>query len=207
MKDTFLGIPIYRFYYPGDRQAVHEACKKLTYSHNKCNWIWDGVNSDGIGGSDLHTLPEFADLFSWIQECLNEVARDIGMDNDLKICSSWSNLNKTGDFFFNHTHANCFASSNYYVNGDSRTHTIWQLPNPWFNETNIWPWGEFSEEKFFITHHEPTEEGKYIVFPPMLRHRAEPNLSEEDRITIAANAFPDGLTNASGVSHLNVKVL
>ena len=24
MKDTFLGIPIYRFYYPGDRDAVHE---------------------------------------------------------------------------------------------------------------------------------------------------------------------------------------
>ena len=41
----------------------------------------------------------------------------------------------------------------------------------------------------------------------MIRHRAEVNTSDEDRITIAANAFPDGFINASGVSHLHVKVL
>ena len=59
----------------------------------------------------------------------------------------------------------------------------------------------------FLKHQEPTEPGKFIVFPPTIRHRATPNQSEEDRITIAANAFPDGLINATGVSHLNVQVL
>jgi len=207
MKDTFLGIPFYRFYYKGDIKAVEEACHRLNYRHNDCNWIWDGVQLDGTSGSDLHTLPEFKRLFDWIDECLAFVANDIGMPNRLKINASWSNLNKTGDYFYDHTHANCFVSSNYYVNGTEETKTVWHLPNPWFNQTNIWPWGQWSEEKFFLTHEEPTEPGKYIVFPPMIRHRATPNTSEEDRITIAANAFPDGLINASGVSHLNVKVL
>ena len=58
MKDTFLGIPIYRFYYPGDRDAVHEECKRLTYRHNGGNRIWDRVFLDGEGGSDLHTFPQ-----------------------------------------------------------------------------------------------------------------------------------------------------
>ena len=53
MKDTFLGIPIYRFYYPGDKDAVHEECKRLTYRHNGGNRIWDRVFLDGEGGSDL----------------------------------------------------------------------------------------------------------------------------------------------------------
>lgn len=207
MKDTFLGIPIYRFYYPGDRNGVLEACQRLNYRSNDCNMIWDGVQLDGEVGSDLHTLPEFHKLFAWIDECLLEIAQDIGMTNKLKINASWSNLNKTGQFFYDHTHANCFLSSNYYVNGDSDTETVWHYPNPWYNQSNIWPWGEWTEEKYFIEHREPTEAGKFIVFPPTIRHRATPNQSQEDRITIAANAFPDGLTNATGVSRLNVKVL
>jgi len=207
VKDTFLGIPIYRFYYTGDRDAVHEECKRLTYRHNGGNRIWDRVFLDGEGGSDLHTFPQFEDLFTWIDECLAEVASDIGMPNQLKINSSWANLNRKGDYFYDHTHANCFVSSNYYVNGGPETVTEWYLPNPWYSKSNIWPWGEWTEEKFFLKHEEPTEPGKFIVFPPTIRHRASPNLSEEDRITIAANAFPDGLINATGVSHLNVQVL
>tara|TARA_B100000073_G_scaffold137296_1_gene112680 strand:- start:3091 stop:3714 length:624 start_codon:yes stop_codon:yes gene_type:complete len=207
MKDSILGIPFYRFYYPHDIKEVEEACKRLNYRHNDCNWIWDGVQLDGLAGSNLHRLPEFEILFNWIDECLREVADDIGMPNNLKINAAWTNLNKKGDYFYDHTHANCFVSSNFYVNGSPDVHTIWHLPNPWFNQTNIWPWGQWTEEKFFLTHKEPTEPGKYIVFPPMIRHRAEVNTSDEDRITIAANAFPDGFINASGVSHLHVKVL
>ena len=154
MKDTFLGIPIYRFYYPGDRDAVHEECKRLTYRHNGGNRIWDRVFLDGEGGSDLHTFPQFEDLFTWIDECLAEVARDIGMPNQLKINSSWANLNRKGDYFYDHTHANCFASSNYYVNGGPETVTEWYLPNPWYSKSNIWPWGEWTEEKFFLKHEE-----------------------------------------------------
>ena len=79
MKDTFLGIPFYRFFYPRDKQeAVHVECKRLTYRHNGGNRIWERVFLDGVGGSDLHTLPQFEDLFTWIDKCLAEVAKDIG---------------------------------------------------------------------------------------------------------------------------------
>ena len=66
MKDSILGIPFYRFYYPHDIKEVEEACKRLNYRHNDCNWIWDGVQLDGLAGSNLHRLPEFEILFNWI---------------------------------------------------------------------------------------------------------------------------------------------
>ena len=45
------------------------------------------------------------------------------------------------------------------------------------------------------------------MFPPTITHRSTPNTSNEDRITIAANAFPTGVINAGGVSRLHVEVL
>ena len=98
-------------------------------------------------------------------------------------------------------------SSNYYASGDYNDVTHWVHPNPWFHYSNIWPCGAWTEEKYNLVHNEPTEPGKFIVFPPAIQHRALPNTSKDDRITIAANWFPTGLINASGVSHLNVKVI
>ena len=112
---------------------------------------------DGEGGSDLHTFPQFEDLFTWIDECLAEVARDISRSFD---------LNRKGDYFYD----NCFASSNYYVNGG---------PGYTLGISQVDP--------------------SLLTIPHLIY--------VEDRITIAANAFPDGLINATGVSHLNVQVL
>ena len=127
------------------------------------------------------------------------------------INSAWANLNKRGEYFYPHTHANCFLSSNYYASGSSNDKTVWVIENPYFHGTNIRPCGnwysEDSEKTYFLVHEEATEPGKFIVFPPMITHRATPNTSNEDRITIAANAFPTGVINAGGVSRLHVEVL
>ena len=72
---------------------------------------------------------------------------------------------------------------------------------------SVYPLGQYSDEKYLLSYTEPTEPGKFIVFPPTIRHRAWPNTSEEDRITIAANWFPTGNLNAAGVSHLRLDVI
>ena len=205
-RDEMLGIPIYRFYYD-DNASVLEAVKKLKYRPNNTNHIWTGVLLDGEGGSDLYRYPAFADLFAWMQKCMAEVAKDMGMPNKFVCNAAWSNLNKPGDWFFDHTHYNCMVSSNYYCSGKEEDKTQWFLPNPYFHYTNIYPLGQYTEDKYLLTYTEPTEPGKFIVFPPMIRHRAWPNTSEEDRITIAANWFPTGNLNAAGVSHLKLDVI
>ena len=205
-KDEMLGIPIYRFYYD-DNASVLEAAKKLKFRPNNTNWIWEGVDDSGDRGSDLYNYSDFADLFAWMQDCMAEVAEDMGMQNKLICNAAWANLNKTHEWFFDHTHYNCMISSNYYCSGLEEDKTQWFHPNPYFHYTNIYPLGEFTEDKYLLTFTEPTEPGKFIVFPPMIRHRAWPNTSEDDRITIAANWFPTGNLNAAGVSHLRLDVI
>lgn len=216
MKDSILGIPFYRFYYDKEKiPTVFNELLKLPFRPNggeppnNANWIWDGVTPDGTG-SNLHEHPAFADIFAWIQECLDEVASDMGMTCNLKINSAWAHLNHKGDHFYQHTHANTFLSSNYYASGHPEDKTIWLLPNPYFHTTNIYPCGTDTlpgqEYKYFLTHEEPTEPGKYIVFPSTIVHYAQPNTSNMDRVTIACDAFPCGLISQGYTSKLRVQV-
>ena len=211
-KDFVLGIPFYRFYYDESKvDFILQNLKDLQYRHNDTNWIWTGVKEDGVSGSDLYKLPQFKELFDWMSKCLDEVAKDMRLTSKLVINSAWSNLNKPGDYFYTHTHANCFVSSNYYASGSSNDKTVWMMENPYFHGTNIRPCGNSYDEEdqktYFLVHEEATESGKFVVFPPMIAHHATPNTSNEDRLTIAANAFPTGLINAGGVSRLHVEVL
>ena len=211
-KDFVLGIPFYRFYYDESKvDFILQNLKDLQYRHNDTNWIWTGVKEDGVSGSDLYKLPQFKELFEWMSKCLDEVAKDMRLTSKLVINSAWSNLNKPGDYFYTHTHANCFVSSNYYASGSSNDKTVWMMENPYFHGTNIRPCGNSYDEEdqktYFLVHEEATEPGKFVVFPPMIAHHATPNTSNEDRLTIAANAFPTGVINAGGVSRLHVEVL
>ena len=211
-KDSVLGIPFYRFYYDESKvDFILQNLKDLQYRHNDTNWIWTGVKEDGVSGSDLYKLPQFKELFDWMSKCLDEVAKDMRLTSKLVINSAWSNLNKPGDYFYTHTHANCFVSSNYYASGSSNDKTVWMMENPYFHGTNIRPCGNSYDEEdqktYFLVHEEATESGKFVVFPPMIAHHATPNTSNEDRLTIAANAFPTGVINAGGVSRLHVEVL
>ena len=66
VKDSFLGIPFYRFYYPGDVEKVAYELEKQQWRRNDFNWIWAGINERGTG-RNIHEEPVFADLFatSW----------------------------------------------------------------------------------------------------------------------------------------------
>ena len=161
-KDFVLGIPFYRFYYDESKvDFILQNLKDLQYRHNDTNWIWTGVKEDGVSGSDLYKLPQFKELFDWMSKCLDEVAKDMRLTSKLVINSAWSNLNKPGDYFYTHTHANCFVSSNYYASGSSNDKTVWMMENPYFHGTNIRPCGNSYDEEdqktYFLVHEEATE--------------------------------------------------
>ena len=208
MKQEVLGIPFFKFDINPDK--IEEIAKILTllpWRENDTNLIWEGVSLDGQGGSDLYKNPDLAYLFDWMQDCMAEVCDEMGIPNKLVCNAAWANLNKKGDWFYDHTHSNCFMSSNYFVSGNSGT-TKGYYPNPYYDKSNIWPFNSKDwDDKFNLTHEEPTVPGRYMVFPPTIRHRATPNNGTCDRITVAANWFPTGIINSSGVSHLNIQVI
>jgi len=207
-----LGIPFFRFdlgYSNTDKiEEIYKVLKALPYRFNDTNEIWEGVKLDGVGGSDLYNNPDLAYLFDWMQDCMAEVCDRMGIPNKMVCNAAWANLNKKGDWFYDHTHSNCFISSNYFASGDATSTTKWFYPNPYYDKTNIWPFDSKDyDDKFNLTHEEPTVPGRFIVFPPTIRHRATPNQKHDARITVAANWFPTGMINSSGVSHLNVNVV
>ena len=209
MKQEVLGIPFYKFDINPDK--IEETCKilaALPWRMNDTNLMWKGVHSDQTeGGSDLYNNPDLRYLFDWMQDCMAEVCESMGIPNKMVCNSAWANLNKKGDWFYDHTHANCFMSSNYFASGDSGS-TKWYYPNPYYDKSNIWPFDSANwDDNFNLTHEEPTVPGRYMVFPPTIRHNATPNHGTCDRITVAANWFPTGIINSSGVSHLNIKVI
>ena len=206
-----LGIPFYRFdmgYSRRDKvEEIFKILQALPWRDNDTNKIWEGVKIEGEGGSDLYNHEPLRYLFDWMQDCMAEVCDRMGIPNKMVCNASWANLNKKGDWFYNHKHPNCFLSSNYYVCGTTGV-TKWYHPNPYYDKTNIWPFcSEDWEDTFNLTHEEPTVPGRFIVFPPTILHKATPNEEDCDRITVAANWFPTGNINSSGVSHLNVSVI
>jgi len=199
-KENILGIPIYRFYYDSDKiEYIKDKILELKWVKNPQNWMWSKVDD----GQNLHELPEFKDLFDWFHQCLDEVKADLKLTCDsLKIVSSWANLNQKGQSFHDHVHPNAFISSNYYVCGGEGSHTVWYVKNPYF-ENNIHPLDEDTN----IYHYEPTEPGKFIVFPPHISHYSTDNVDDKNRITIAANVFPEGTISCGGVSRMKISIL
>jgi|TARA_B100000085_G_C18506427_1_gene497718 uncharacterized protein (TIGR02466 family) len=201
-KEGILGFPLYRFYYPKDKIQELEELKSnilmLNWRKNPKNWIW----ADSDNGKNLHDLPQFAELFSWINGCLEEVKKDLKLScESLSIVSSWANVNLRGEGFHDHIHPNAFASSNFYVSGPEDSFTVWHKENPFF-DNNIFP----GDEDTHIYHYERTEPGKYVVFPPHFYHYSTPNSEIEERVTVAANVFPEGLISANGVSRMRISV-
>jgi hypothetical protein len=196
-KDNILGIPIYRFYYSSEKMnQVKEEILKLKWSRNPQNWMW----AESDNGGNLHDYSQFDELFDWFHQCLDDVKNDLKLTCDsLKIVSSWANLNEKGQSFHDHIHPNAFMSSNYYVSGGEGSHTVWHMKNPYF-DNNIYP----LEGDTDIYHYEPTEPGKFIIFPPHIFHYSTKNILDKKRITIAANIFPEGTISYGGVSRMKI---
>ena len=207
MKQQVLGIPFFKFDINPDLiEGTAKILAALPWRYNDTNLIWEGVKIDGVGGSDLYNHPDLRYLFDWMQDCMAEVCESMGIPNKMVCNASWANLNKKDDWFYDHTHSNCFMSSNYFASGNSGS-TKWYYPNPYYDKTNIWTFNSKDyDDTYNITYEEPTVPGRYLVFPPTIRHRATPNQTNCDRITVAANWFPTGMINSSGVSRLNVSV-
>jgi uncharacterized protein (TIGR02466 family) len=132
-----------------------------------------------------------SDLLNTKETILNPLITKIvdvclGLPLDLKnvsIDQIWANINKKHDYNVIHSHGGKYTiSGTYYVKAPKNCgKIIFRDPRPGamlntlFNKK--YDKGEF---RFF----DPTD-GMLILFPSFLEHFVEPNLSEEDRISIS----------------------
>ena len=74
-KISALGFPFYKFYYDKNKiSKVYEELLNLEYYENANNMMWSGMKENGTG-DNLHSLPQFKDLFLWFAQCLDEVKK------------------------------------------------------------------------------------------------------------------------------------
>ena len=104
---------------------------------------------------------------------------------NLKLLNYWLNLNKTTNYNELHNHQG-FLSGIYYIKTPKNSgRLIFQEGNLTKMSTNYYKY--FDHPNFYTKFFMPTQEGDLYLFTSNTLHYAEPNLSKEDRISVAFN--------------------
>lgn len=147
---------------------------------------------------DLLLREQYSKLHIWMQDCLNQVKKDLDYQCDkINITQSWANKADIKQWHHTHNHSNSIISGIFYLT-DSDCYT-------WFSVENIWNFtgviclntmdnldDDGCVKNVVVIHKEKSEAGKLILFPSNLRHSVCSNMTEETRYTISFNSFPTG---------------
>ena len=127
----------------------------------------------------------FKSLFDVINKCVEEVEKNLHLNNKLSLSSYWCNINYFGSFNRPHSHPGCVISGVYYVSIPKNSGSIVFLNKDLdiFYHDSIKNYNEYNSSTWTI---EP-KENQCILFPSYLKHYVEPNLNKKERISISFN--------------------
>ena len=148
----------------------------------------DGRTLSNIGGYQSHNV-KISLLVKEINKYLNVFSESHAIDNELVIDNMWININEFKDYNITHCHPNALFSGVYYVKTPDKCGNI-TFENPSTDVmTHTYQGINFKEYNLFnsVTHWQSVKENILYVFPGWLKHRVEPNLSNEKRISISFN--------------------
>jgi uncharacterized protein (TIGR02466 family) len=145
--------------------------------------------------SSLHTLhdkQEFTNLFSWFDQCLEEIRVDQHYDcEQFKITNSWFNIAKSQSsmHIHHHRHSMSFFSGVYYLTEGAPT----EFEDPVLHRTQ-------AQLEVLRFHYSPYERiipqpGRLVIFPSWMYHCSIPHVDNHDRYIISFNTLPNGAVN------------
>lgn len=150
-----------------------------------------GVTASNVLGwhsqSNLFQLHELAELKAIIDAAVVQVAQAMNYGH-IRIASAncWANVNPKYASNKIHDHANCLFSGVYYVQTPPNCgHLMFYDPRSarTFYKPSVQDFTAYTADAIA---HVP-EAGLLLIFPSWLRHGVEPNLSDEDRVSISFN--------------------
>lgn len=131
-------------------------------------------------------------LYTYLQNCVDQV-RDKHFETfDLKISDLWSTRTKFGMKAGSHKHELSVFSGLLYLTDTTKSQTIFTLPDM-FYET----WSHFISSDMIKQDQEvkiTAEKGKLIIWPSMIKHRIHAHNETNTRYTIAFNTMLNGAT-------------
>ena len=192
MREVFnlFSTPVFKTYldYPVDK--IEMLCQQERLKDSK------GVVKSNLGGwqSGNITCPDtpFSFLFE-IETICQEIAKnELLIDKQIYLDYAWININQKHHLNQTHSHGNNVLSGVYYIKTPEGCGNIqfWHpavdlMSRDWdFNfQSNFNTYNTYNSSKWGL----PAKEGMLYIFPSWLKHFVDPNMSDEERISISFN--------------------
>lgn len=184
MIEQWFSTPIY-FYQNTNNTVISEINNSLDQIKTDLNSTWsEGLSTTFNKQSNDIILYELNSLKALIEEHSEIYATECGYDYKPIISSSWFNFSRKNNFQYSHNHVDkkTVISGIFYVqtlgnDGD----TVFENPNQ-FIHADTFP----CNSSFETVSYRP-ETNKLLLFPSWLKHKVEPNFTDNIRITISFN--------------------
>ena len=181
---SLFSIPIYDHQYDEDLGDLESECiKRSTLDSGQVLTNFGGWHSNNISSNDDF----FSDFILEIEKQANNFAKEIEINQSLKLTNLWININGYKDFNLRHTHESSIISGVFYVKVPDKSGKI-TFYHPAFKlmmrEWNVnLKHNHYTSSVWSI----PPQKGRLLLFPSWLEHEVSPNLSQESRISISFN--------------------
>jgi uncharacterized protein (TIGR02466 family) len=161
-------------------------CKNLSHKSpgrklsNVGGWQSEPYNLEGIMETPLAVFIE--QLKPWVTQSLHE----LGVVQDINISDVWININHKNNTNTRHLHPAGSVSGVFYL-----THNLSKIVFERNLDINhyhlLWLKSNLDTPLSFKEITYSPSRGQYLIFPSWLVHRVEPNLNDEERISVAFN--------------------
>ena len=134
--------------------------------------------------------PELKKIRTFIETKLNTfVSQTLGSEDRLAITQSWLNKNEKGESHHEHVHPNSMISGVWYPVIHDKLPPI-QFRNRAQRDVELSTerYNTFNSATFML----PLNPGELILFPSNLTHSVQPNLGDEERMSLSFNTWVKG---------------
>lgn len=185
--DVFLFQPyIWKFKYDFDVEQLAPKIKQLFSLVEKNSELEKGNAISSVGApeeSQPHTWKELSEFQSWLGSIL-EIPKNYYRfyDRQSTVSNSWINKHMRGGHTLEHAHNAVTFVASCYLKCPPNSGNI-EFRNPLDYHFNAWP--VYPEE---IMYKElPVTTNDVLIFPGWLKHRVQPNNTDQERLVLTVN--------------------
>ena len=175
---------IHKFNYNFDTDTLVNKVRESHYSApESLSMLEQGDAYSSVGQLQPHTWPETKDFQEWLEPVVDQVWDEYHFRKIKKyIGGSWYNVHLREGETLEHPHAHVDIVASCYVKAPAGTGNILFRDPLEYHRTNtpITPERE-------IWHEVPVTTGDVLLFPGWLKHKTQPNATDEERIVFTFN--------------------
>jgi uncharacterized protein (TIGR02466 family) len=180
---------IIKTHYDGfDWEKLEPICENLIKESKGLSYLEHGKAASSVSNQNYpHTLPEFKEFYNWLSPIVNHIIKnewDLFAGYDYGFMKSWVNYHDNTGLTTEHHHGQTILVVATYLNLPKNGGFI-QFKNPLEHYKGFTLHNK--NEELWMWKTVPAKTGDVIIFPGWMRHRTEPNKSDERRWVLTTN--------------------